>query len=79
MHAHTQGILRITKSDFRDPLNLGSTEMVSWAGPGGGTGRLSGSDGAAWRTGRHPAPPLRRPHPPTHPHPTHPPHPHRRP
>ncbi|KAG2447220.1 hypothetical protein HYH02_007960 [Chlamydomonas schloesseri] len=24
-----EGILRITKSDFRDPLNLGSTEMVS--------------------------------------------------
>jgi len=24
-----EGILRITKSDFREPLNLGSTEMVS--------------------------------------------------
>lgn len=27
-----EGILRITKSDFRDPLNLGSTEMVSMNG-----------------------------------------------
>ena len=24
-----EGILRITKSDFKEPLNLGSTEMVS--------------------------------------------------
>lgn len=24
-----QGILRITKSDCKEPLNLGSTEMVS--------------------------------------------------
>lgn len=24
-----EGILRITKSDYREPLNLGSTEMVS--------------------------------------------------
>ncbi len=24
-----EGILRITKSDFREPLNLGTTEMVS--------------------------------------------------
>jgi GDP-D-mannose 3',5'-epimerase len=24
-----EGVLRITKSDFREPLNLGSTEMVS--------------------------------------------------
>ena len=29
-----EGILRITKSDFREPLNLGSTEMVGvvWCG-----------------------------------------------
>ncbi len=27
-----EGILRITKSDFREPLNLGSTEMVSMNG-----------------------------------------------
>ena len=24
-----EGILRVTKSDYREPLNLGSTEMVS--------------------------------------------------
>lgn len=24
-----EGILRVTKSDFREPLNLGSSEMVS--------------------------------------------------
>ncbi len=24
-----EGILRITKSDFKEPLNLGSSEMVS--------------------------------------------------
>ncbi len=35
-----EGILRITKSDFREPLNLGTTEMVSaergwdWGGAG---------------------------------------------
>jgi GDP-D-mannose 3', 5'-epimerase len=27
-----EGILRITKSDFKEPLNLGSTEMVSMNG-----------------------------------------------
>ena len=27
-----EGILRITRSDFREPLNLGSTEMVSMNG-----------------------------------------------
>ena len=26
-----EGILRITKSDFKEPLNLGSSEMVSLA------------------------------------------------
>ena len=26
-----EGILRITKSDFKEPLNLGSSEMVSGA------------------------------------------------
>jgi GDP-D-mannose 3',5'-epimerase len=26
-----EGILRITKSDFKEPLNLGSSEMVSTA------------------------------------------------
>ena len=36
-----EGILRITKSDFREPLNLGSSEMVG-RGWGGGWG------GAAW-------------------------------
>ena len=33
-----EGILRITKSDFKEPLNLGSCEMVSpilcWPAPG---------------------------------------------
>jgi GDP-D-mannose 3',5'-epimerase len=29
-----EGVLRITKSDFREPLNLGSTEMVSMNGEG---------------------------------------------
>lgn len=29
-----EGILRITKSDFRQPLNLGSSEMVSGRGQG---------------------------------------------
>lgn len=27
-----EGILRITKSDFKEPLNLGSSEMVSMNG-----------------------------------------------
>ena len=34
-----EGILRITKSDFRQPLNLGSCEMVGgWQGVGGWVG-----------------------------------------
>ena len=33
-----EGILRITKSDFKEPLNLGSSEMVRLAGGGGRIG-----------------------------------------
>lgn len=45
-----EGILRITKSDFRQPLNLGSCEMVRWRGcesKGWGANRCLGGCGAA--------------------------------
>jgi hypothetical protein len=50
-----EGILRITKSDFRQPLNLGSCEMVGgWQGVGGWVGGWVGGrmhapmQGAGW-------------------------------
>ena len=41
-----EGILRITKSDFKEPLNLGSTEMVRFASST--TTRPSLRDGNGW-------------------------------
>lgn len=38
-----EGILRITKSDFRQPLNLGSCEMVSRGAAGIGEGEAGGA------------------------------------
>lgn len=43
-----EGILRITKSDFRQPLNLGSSEMVGRGGGGRGGGGGGAGVGRWW-------------------------------